>query len=234
MRRSASNGLPARERGARSSRYSVRVMRVSVVVVVCVANDVGIVNHRIANVDPVPIPVSRVVPRMERFAKAQREPADTEPYAESKSDASAEEADERRTIDRDAESRPWVPAPPAADVAPAAIVKRSKAPRRIVNPSPAPGSNVAPITVAVRSPIGSHFRRVPDRPVGAILAPSAVVIEILGSGHVFGNVAFRDGILFAQVAFIRPVVESIRLRCLRRNRGLHIIRAVEDSVLTRL
>jgi hypothetical protein len=98
MRRSAINGLPARERGARSSRYSVCVMRVSVVGV-CVANDVGIVNHCIANVDPVPIPVSRVVPRMVRFAKPQREPANSDAYSKSEPKASAEKADERRTID---------------------------------------------------------------------------------------------------------------------------------------
>src|SRR5260370_35865101 len=70
-------------------------------------------------------------PREERFPKAERKPADA------KTKASAEEAYESRPIDRRTKERARAPAPPAPEIVPAAIMVRTKAPRRIVNPIPA-------------------------------------------------------------------------------------------------
>src|SRR5580692_5331101 len=105
-------------------------------------------------------------PGLEGFTKAQREPADAE--TSTKSEASAKETDERRTIDRHAKSWAGVPAPPVADVSPASVVKWRKAPWRIVHPRPAPRPDITPVAVAVGGPIRCDFRWVPDRTVVAV------------------------------------------------------------------
>jgi hypothetical protein len=183
----AIDGLATGEAASGSSRHRMGVMCVSVVKIVGVVNDIDVANERIANVDALSEPVPATEPRMERFAKTQREPADSETYSEP--EASAEKTNERRTIDRRTEDWARVPAPPAADITPAAVMKWSKAPGRVIYPSPAPRAYVAPIPIAVRRPVGSNLRRVPDRTVVAVLAPGAVVIEILRAGHVLGDVA---------------------------------------------
>src|SRR5271169_490945 len=154
MSSAAINSLAAGERAARGSGYGVSVVRIGVVKICIGVENVDVVDVGVVYVDPVNVTVAPVIPGVERFAKAQGEPADAEADSKPKAEASAEETDERRAIDREADSRAGIPAPPTANVTPAAIVKRSKAPGSIVDPSPAPRTNIAPIAVAVGSPVG--------------------------------------------------------------------------------
>ena len=151
MSGAAIHSLATGEAAARSSRYCVSVVRVRVVKIVGGVDDIHVANESVANVYPLREPVSAMEPRDEGFTKTQREPADAE--TSTKSEASAKETNKRRTIDTRAKSRAGVPAPSIAYVSPSSIVKGSKAPRRIVNPRPAPRSDITPIAVAVGSPV---------------------------------------------------------------------------------
>jgi hypothetical protein len=93
------DGLAASKRTARCSRYGVSVVRVSVVKITVGVENVRVVDVGVADIDPIHIPISPVIPGMERFAISQREPADSETDAKSEAEASAEKPNERRTID---------------------------------------------------------------------------------------------------------------------------------------
>src|SRR5260370_42604249 len=109
-------------------------------------------------------------------AKGEQSASETEPAAEAK--ASTQEAYESRPIDRRTKERARAPAPPAREIVPAAIMVRSKAPRRIVNPSPAPRADPVPVAVTVRSPAGRNLGRIPNVAVLGLIAPSSVVVEV--------------------------------------------------------
>src|SRR5260370_29885852 len=132
-------------------------------------------------------------PGEKRFAEAQRKPAD--PPAETKTsfktetEAATKEAHERWTINGIANVRAWAPAPPAPEIVPAAIVVWSKAPGRIVNPSPAPRADPVPIAVAIRSPSGRNLGRIPNVPVLGLIAPSTVIVEVVVANHVARDVS---------------------------------------------
>jgi len=77
----------------------MRVMRKPVIVVVRRVNAIYVANERVVYVDPLCVPVPVAIPRMERLAKSKGEPANSESYAKSESEAAAEEPDIRRTIE---------------------------------------------------------------------------------------------------------------------------------------
>src|SRR6266568_2533973 len=104
-------------------------------------------------------------PGEEWFAKSEREPANAATPAKT-----------------------GVAAPAARKIVPAAVVVRGKAPRRIVNPSPAPWADPVPIAVAVRSPARGDLGGIPNMPVPRLIAPSAVIIEVVVADHVARNV----------------------------------------------
>ena len=176
--RSALDGLPVHERTARSCRYSANVIRVSIVkiVMIRVVQDIDVGDPRIRDVHVAEIISAGVIPRMVRFAESQGEPADsaaksaTETEATSKVTA-ADEADERWSIERTRINRSRAPAPTAAYIRPASIVKWRKAPWLITHPSPAPRTNVVPVTIAIWRPAHFHGARVPDRTVIRLFSP---------------------------------------------------------------
>lgn len=176
--------LAAGERAARSGSYSASVVSIPEIVILNIARveNRRIADKRVANVDAFCEPWSTVEPRIERLAKPQREP----PYT--KTEPTAEKTHECGAVDRRAKDRTRAPAPPAAKESPAAIVKRSKSPRLIAHPCPAPRTDIAPISVAVGSPINGHVGRIPNWTVVRLLAPSSVVIEVGGTRHVLRNV----------------------------------------------
>lgn len=96
MRGTAIDGLATGECAARGSRYGASVVRKGVVKVVAV-NDVHITDEGVPNVDALPEAEASTEPGAKRFAKTQREPANTE--AAAKPEASAEKADARGAID---------------------------------------------------------------------------------------------------------------------------------------
>src|SRR5260370_38898978 len=112
-----------------------------------------------------------------------------EPKTSFKTETATKETHERWTINGIANVRAWAPAPPAREIVPAAIVERSKSPRLIVNPSPAPRSNPVPIAVAVRSPVHRNMARIPNVAVFWLIAPIAIVVEIVVADDVARNIS---------------------------------------------
>jgi len=84
--------------------------------------DIPVANERVVNVDPLLETAAATEPWEVRFAVAEWEPAD------SSTESATEKAHESRPVDRSSVDRPRAPAPPAADVGPAAVVVGSKAP----------------------------------------------------------------------------------------------------------
>ncbi len=94
-------------------------------------------------------------------------------------------------------------------VSPAAVVERRKAPGRVVDPGPAPGRDVDPVPVAVGRPVGHHRTRVPDRAIGGVVAPVAVLVQLLVAHGLARHVAGADGNVFLPVAFGDPGLETV-------------------------
>src|SRR5262249_49485645 len=154
-----------------------------------------------------------VEPRMERFAPAKREPADS--AAESETNApvrSAEEPNKCGTVERTSVDRTRAPTPASADECPAAIVIRREAPGRVVNPGPAPRAYPTPVAVAVGSPACFYNCGIPDVAVLGNFIPRAVIIEIRVAGNVARNVLRGNRVVFLQVAVVSPAIESVRTR----------------------
>src|SRR5271157_2236717 len=82
-----------RGRGNRVGVVGITVIEVSVAPP---ADDVGVANERVVDVDVVPVGATGVVPRMERLTPAEREPR---MESESKPEPAAGESDEGRTIE---------------------------------------------------------------------------------------------------------------------------------------
>src|SRR5579859_7482769 len=60
--------------------------------------------------------------------------------------------------------------------------------------------------------------------------PGAVVVEIVRSRRVRRNIAGGNGVLLAQIALIRPLVEAVGSRRLV-DAGLNVLRAIENAAL---
>src|SRR5207245_1431339 len=80
--------------------------------------------------------------------------------------------------------RAWHPTPNAADNNPTAIVEGSESPRLIINPRPTPRRNPNPVAVAVRSPTDDCGVREPNVAVLGILAPPAVIVQVVVTNDV--------------------------------------------------
>src|SRR5260370_42384871 len=93
-------------------------------------------------------------------AKGEQSASETEPAAEAK--ASTQEAYESRPIDRRTKERARAPAPPAREIVPATIMVRSKAPRPIGNPSPAPPPDPGLAAGPVTPQTGRTLRLIPN------------------------------------------------------------------------
>src|SRR5712692_8420648 len=201
----AVNGLTPDEGVAIGHGHGIHVVRVHKVDVSNVGvEDIHVADERVVYVDDGDEIPAATKPREKRFAEAQREPADTE------SKSAAEEANKSGAIDRRPKKRAGAPAPPAREIVPAAVVIRSKAPGRIVNPSPAPGANPVPIAIAVGSPVGCNFARIPDVTVFRFIAPVAVIIQIAVARRIARNVLAGNGVVFLEVALGGPAVEAVR------------------------
>ena len=134
------------------------------------------VHRGIADVDAIHVSLAHVIRRHVHFPRTKREPSDVAAEA---SGTSADEDHQRRRI----HGMPcrWTgdPTPASADAHPASVVKGSIAPRRVIDPGIAPRRNPCPMAGVVRSPASFNPVGKPDVSIGAIVAPIAVVIEIL-------------------------------------------------------
>src|SRR5260370_35825579 len=159
----AVNRLAADESAAARNRDGVRVVRVHEIHIVNVGvKNVRVADERVVYVDDGDEIVAATKPRKERFAEAKREPSasETDPAAEAK--ASTQEAYESRPIDRRTKERARAPAPPAREIVPATIMVRSKAPRPIGNPSPAPPPDPGLAAGPVTPQTGRTLRLIPN------------------------------------------------------------------------
>src|SRR5262249_6666363 len=149
MRGTTIDRAPPNEVVARGDGYGVLIASVAVIEIPdpCFVEGIEVVEMRVVDVDVIPIRRSAVVPRVERFTPAKRDPAEAAAQAKTNTnaEASAEEADKRRSINGWRPNRAWTPAPIPSIPAPAAVVVRSEAPRRVIHPRPAPRADVAPI-----------------------------------------------------------------------------------------
>jgi hypothetical protein len=184
VKAAAIDSLPVHKVVTRCDCYGTRVVGICVIKIIrTIVDDVGIPNERVVEIYIAVVPAAGVVPRMKRFTRTKRKPTDspTKTSAESKTGApmrTTDETDKCRTINRTRIIWTRAPSPAAAYVSPTAIMEWSESPRRVVDPSPAPGSNVAPIAVAVRRPSYVYRRWIPDRTIIRFFIPSAVVIEV--------------------------------------------------------
>src|SRR5215469_5639842 len=213
MLSAAVHGLPVDERAVRGGGHRVNVMRIGVVEIAIPAAVEAVVKESIVDVDVVPVAVAAVVPRLEGFAPAEREPAEAgapaKPNAETHTKTGAKPADIGRSIIWSGPNRPRAPTPVATEIVPAAIMKGSETPRSIVDPRPAPRADVRPVAVTVRSPVGRNIVGNPNVAVGAFFFPGAVVVEIAVADGVTVDVLPRNGIVVLQVTVLGPTVEII-------------------------
>src|SRR5208337_1835719 len=211
MRSTAIDGLAIHEGIVGSGGYGALVVGI---LVIEIAHAVGIeiiemVEVRVVDVYVMPVAAAAVIPRMERLTPAERKP--TVAAAKAKTDSkAAKKTNEGGTIVRPRIDRARAPAPVAAEIVPATIVVRRKTPRFIANPSPAPRGNVAPVAVAVGSPVRRNVVGNPDVADFGLLLPGTVVIEVAVADGVARNVAGRGGLIFLEVAFLGPTIEGIR------------------------
>src|SRR6266851_3445677 len=151
--------------------------------------NVHIADKRVVHVDHGDETLPAREPGEERFTKSKREPADAAAPAKTGAEA-----------------------PAACEIVPAAIVVRGKAPRRIVNPGPTPRADPVPIAVAVRSPARGDLGGIPNMPVLGLIAPSAVIIEVVVADHIARNVTRGNRVVFLQVALRGPTIEAVGTR----------------------
>ena len=125
-----------------------------------------------------PVPIGRIPD----LAGAQRDPAHRRPAAEIDAEKIADEADQRRGIDRPVAEAPRHPAPAMVEMRPAPVMEGGESPACVVDPGPAPGRDIGPMAVAIGRPVDGDLRE-PGRAVVGSLLPLAVLAEILGTRH---------------------------------------------------
>src|SRR3989442_7616619 len=92
-------------------------------------------------------------------------------------------------------------------------MERSESPGGVIHPSPTPGADPHPVSVAIRRPSRSNRGRNPDCAIGGNDSPRAVLVEIFISNHARGNVASGIVTTFAAVAYLAPIVDTIERGC---------------------
>src|SRR5215831_17177834 len=119
------------------------------------------------------------------------------------------------------------PAPDTANDHPTAIVEWSKAPGRVVDPSPSPRGNPNPVAVAIRSPAHNNGVREPHVAVFRHGAPATVFVEIFVTDYVIRNVAHGSRMLFPAVAVVAPVIEIVLITETALNVGVQLVEPIE-------
>src|SRR5208283_3049150 len=211
MRCATIDGLAIHKGAVRGGCNRVGVVGITVIEVSVAppADDVGVADERVVDVDVVPIAAASVVPGMEGLTPAEREPR-MESESKPKPEPAAEESDEGRTIEWPPIQRTGAPTPTPAKPVPAAIVVRGKTPGLVANPSPTPRTNPVPVTVAVGSPVRANRVRSPDRTVVGLFAPRAVLVQVAVANRIARNVFGGWRVVFLQVTILRPAIQIIR------------------------
>ena len=203
----------------RHDRHGLAPVAIHVLVGHVVVVDVRHIRHvgdiHVGNIHVVHVRRARAIPWPVRLAPAQREPADRGAAAHRNAEArAADERNQCRRIHRTPLDPAGRPGPVAVGVYPATVVKGCEAPRRIVDPGPAPRGDPRPVPVTVRCPARRHARRHPYSTVFRQGAPRAVLVEVFVTGHVARDVARGRDAIFTAVAFGAPAIEIVS-RCVR-------------------
>ena len=201
--------LRAHECGGRHRGHRTAHMAVGVVDAAVVARDLAAVERRVGDVDVGDVGRAGAIRRPIHFARRQREPGDRTLALRIGARADADEGHQRRRIHRACGARARHPSPAVVKARPAAVVRHREAPRRIVDPGPAPRLHVRPVAVAVRRPVAADMRRHPDVAVVRHRAPGALVVQVFVADQVGRHVARRTRLLDAAVARGRPAVEFV-------------------------
>ena len=145
-------------------------------------------------------------------ARGQRHPshrraADVEADADV---AAPDPGHQGRRVDRPCHVLARRPGPAALPGDPAAVVERCEAPRRVVDPGPAPGTHMRPVSIAVRRPARLDAARQPERTVLGMAVPVAVAVEVFGAGHLGRDVGAALHVAFVATVFTRhPVGKTV-------------------------
>jgi hypothetical protein len=165
--------------------------RVVVGDVVVVGDGGDVSDARVGDVHLLEVVAAHVVRRHIGFSPSQREPSHASASTERQTHSevgTAHPRDQRGSVDRTSNHHGTRrPCPISARAYPAAIMRRSETPRRFVNPGPAPRFDPHPMSIVIRSP-PRRYGGDPYRSIFRLHAPGPVLIEIIGTDHVGGNV----------------------------------------------
>ncbi len=206
------NGPPLHEIARRHARDRARHIAVHPAVAVTAPHP-RVVHGEV--VDTRDIARAGAVNRPVDVARPQRIPGHARATANADAGA-ADKADHGRCIARPHRHRARHPAPAAAEVGPAPVVRRREAPRRVVDPGPAPRRHPGPVARAVRRPARRHFARKPHGAIAGVLLPVAVVIQRGIAGHVGRYIARGRRRILSGIAGRGPLVEAVGRRIVAR------------------
>src|SRR5579863_5656756 len=168
--------------------------------------DLGDVHGRAADVDALHIAAAYWIRRHINFTRTKREPS----YISAPSASPADKDHQGGRIYGSLFSRTSDPAPSAAHAYPASVVERGVAPWRVIDPCVSPGIDPCPMAFVVGRPVPSYMRK-PDMAVVAFIAPVAIVVEVVVSHHILGEILCRARVIPAIIAAVCPGVEPIGL-----------------------
>src|SRR5947207_6689664 len=200
-------------------RYRSRAAHVCVAVpcammiIVIIGDDVDVRDPRIADVDSAEVTAAAAIPRHKRLTKSQRAPAIRRSAAESNTDspaATTKPGHKCGSVHRTRIIRSRGPSPISAVRNPAAIVEGSKSPRLIIHPSPSPGIDPNPVSVAIGRPTNCDTSRPPDWTVLRYFSPGSIFIQIAGADHIGSNILSGTIFIFTLVAYDSPLIKSIQ------------------------
>jgi hypothetical protein len=153
----------------------------------------GLDHHVVHDVPPAPATPGRMPqesrsspPRNHRLPEPERDPPDDR--AARGGDVVGEECNEGGRVCGRGDDGARHPGPCAMDRDPTTVVEGRPAPWRVVNPGPAVGRVIGPLSGTVRSPIRPHVLRNPGMSVLGGVLPRAELLEIFGAGDIRRNV----------------------------------------------
>ncbi len=165
------------------------------------------IDGSITDIDSIHVRRTDLIRRYVNFARPEREPC----HIAAEAHAAADENHECGSVHRRHCDRPRHPAPASLDKYPTSVVKRCVAPRRIVDPGPAPRSDPSPVAIMVGCPTEADLSRVPDVSIVEIVAPLAVAVEIFVADHVARQILRRWREVITAIAIVAPAVEIVRI-----------------------
>src|SRR5581483_5064283 len=170
-------------------------------------------NDRVADIDVCHIGAAGAIRGNVDLTRAERKPSDTQTPANAEviavSRTAADEHHQSRRVHRANSHRSGHPAPYAPEQRPPAVVERRKSPGGVVNPGPAPWLDPDPVAEPVRSPSDDHRPREPYGPVIGISTPVSILVKIIHSDDVSGNVLERCDLLGASIAGCAETIEAV-------------------------